>query len=104
MNPSKVVREKVVLLTHLPNVGPSLAGDLQMIGIQTPAELKGRDPYALFEALCEVTQQRHDRCVLDVFISVTRFMNGEPPAVWWQFTEERKQTLQRLHHQGDAPR
>ena len=93
MSPSKVVREEVVLLTHLPNVGPSLARDLQLIGIQTPAQLKGRDPYALFEALCEVTQQRHDPCVIDVFISVTRFMNGEPPAVWWEFTEERKKTL-----------
>ena len=93
MSPSKVVREEVVLLTHLPNIGPSLAGDLQLIGIQTPAQLKGRDPYALFEMLCEMTQQRHDPCVLDVFISVTRFMNGEPPAVWWQFTEERKKTL-----------
>jgi len=93
MSPSKVLRDKVVLLTHLPNVGPSLAGDLRLIGIATPAQLKGRDPYAMFEALCEATQQRHDPCVLDIFISVTRFMNGEPPAVWWQFTEERKQTL-----------
>ena len=98
MNPSKVVREEVVLLTHLPNIGPSLAGDLQLIGIQTPAELTGRDPYALFETLCEITQQRHDPCVLDVFISVTRFMNGEPPAVWWQFTEERKKTLRERRH------
>ena len=93
MSPSKVVREVVVVLTHLSNIGPSLAGDLQLIGIQTPAQLKGRDPYALFETLCEMTQQRHDPCVLDVFISVTRFMNCEPPAVWWQFTEERKKTL-----------
>ena len=93
MNPSKVVREEVVLLTHLPNIGPSLAGDLRLIGIQTPAALKGRDPYALFETLCEMTQQRHDPCVLDVFISVTCFMDGEPPAVWWKFTEERKKKL-----------
>lgn len=93
MSPSKVLREKVRLLTDLPNVGPSLAGDLQLIGIRTPDELKGRDPYALFERLCEVTQQRHDPCVLDIFISVTRFMNGEPPAVWWQFTAERKKAL-----------
>ena len=101
MSPSKVLRDKVLLLTHLPNVGESIAGDLRLIGIQTPSQLKGRDPYAMFEALCAVTQQRHDPCVIDVFISVTRFMNGEPPAVWWQFTAERKQTLQR---QGDAPR
>jgi hypothetical protein len=101
VNPSKVVRDEVVLLTHLPNVGKSLAADLQLIGIQTPAQLKGRDPYAMHETLCEITGQRHDPCVIDVFISVTRFMNGEPAAVWWQFTDERKQTLQRLR---DAPR
>jgi Pathogenicity locus len=93
MSPSKVVRDDVLLLTDLPNVGTSLAGDLQLIGIQTPAQLKGRDPYAMYERLCEVTQRRHDPCVIDVFISVTRFMNGEPPAVWWQFTEERKKVL-----------
>jgi Pathogenicity locus len=93
MNPSKVVRDDVVLLTQLPNVGESLAADLRLIGIQTPNELKGRDPYAMYQTLCEMTQQRHDPCVIDVFISVTRFMNGEPPAVWWQFTEERKKTL-----------
>jgi Pathogenicity locus len=100
MNPSKVVRERVARLTDLPNIGVSLAGDLQMLGIDRPEQLRGRDPYAMYESLCAITRIRHDPCVLDVFISVTRFMNGEPAAVWWQFTEERKQTLQRLR---DAP-
>lgn len=93
MNPNRVIRSEVHVLTDLPNIGPSLATDLRMVGIDVPTQLSGRDPYVMYEALCEVTQQRHDLCVLDVFISVTRFMNGEPPAVWWQFTEERKQTL-----------
>ena len=101
MSPSKVVRDRVVLLTDLPNVGKSLAGDLQLIGISKPAELRDRDPYVMFEALCAATSVRQDRCVLDVFISVTQFMNGEPPAVWWQFTGERKKTLRQ---RGDAPR
>ena len=101
MNPAKVVREAVVLLTDLPNVGKSLAADLQLIGVQTPAQLRGRDPYVMYDALCEKTGERHDPCVIDVFISVTRFMNGEPAAAWWQFTGERKRTLRR---QGDAPR
>jgi Pathogenicity locus len=96
MNPSKVVRERVARLTDLPNIGVSLAGDLQMLGIDRPEQLRGCDPYAMYESLCAITRIRHDPCVLDVFISVTRFMDGEPAAVWWQFTEERKQTLQRL--------
>jgi hypothetical protein len=101
VSPAKVVRDEVRLLTDLPNIGKSLAADLRMIGIHTPAQLTGRDPYAMHQTLCDITQQRHDPCVIDVFISVTRFMNGEPAAVWWQFTEERKQTLQRLRN---APR
>ena len=101
MSPSKVVREHVVLLTDLPNVGISLAGDLRLIGISRPDELRGRDPYAMHETLCALTGVRHDPCVIDVFISVTRFMNGEPTAVWWQFTEERKNMLR---NRGDRVR
>ncbi len=101
MNPTKVVREAVVLLTDLPNVGKSLAADLQLIGVQTPAQLRGRDPYVMYDALCEKTGERHDPCVIDVFISVTRFMNGEPPVAWWQFTDERKKALARS---ASAPR
>jgi len=33
---------------------------------------------------------RHDPCVIDVFISVTSFMNGSDPEPWWAFTAERK--------------
>ena len=95
MNPTKVVRERVARLTDLPNIGVSLAGDLQLLGIDRPEQLRGRDPYAMYQSLCEITRVRHDPCVLDVFISVTRFMNGEPAAVWWQFTDERKKVLAR---------
>ena len=104
MSPSKVVRDHVVLLTDLPNVGKSLAGDLRLIGIDSPTELRGRDPYEMYETLCTMTAQRHDPCVIDVFISVTRFINGEPPAVWWQFTEERKRMLLQQQRLRDAPR
>jgi hypothetical protein len=37
-----------------------------------------------------LTNTRHDPCVLDVFISVTRFMAGGAPQAWWKFTAERK--------------
>jgi hypothetical protein len=42
--------------------------------------------------------------VLDVFISVTRFMAGEAPMTWWSFTEERKRTLLAKSLQRNAPR
>lgn len=80
-------------LQQIPNIGPALAVDLQQCGIRTPAELRGQNPYALYEQLCERTGVRHDPCVLDTFIAAVRFMEGAPPMPWWHYTEERKVTL-----------
>lgn len=91
MNPKKVSRDRLADLTDLPNIGRAGAADLRLLGIDTPAGLVGRDPKEMFETLCAITGARHDPCVLDVFISVTRFMAGEAPRSWWEYTEERKQ-------------
>lgn len=91
MNPKKVVREKVEKLTDLPNIGPSLAEDLRSIGIENPDDLQGKEAITLYEKLCEKTGQRHDPCVLDVFMSVTDFANGGESKVWWDYTKERKE-------------
>lgn len=88
-------RSTLVELTRLPNVGPATAADLRLLGIRSPAELRGRDPYAMHELLCRRTGQRHDPCVIDVFISVVRFMDGAPAKPWWHYTAERKATLAR---------
>ena len=90
MHPAKVQRERLNRLTDLPNVGPSIAEDLKLIGIHTPDQLIGRNPVGLYESLCLKTGARQDPCVLDVFISITRFMDGEPPRVWWDYTAQRK--------------
>ncbi len=37
----------------------------------------GRDPYQMYEELCDTTGYKHDPCVIDVFISITRFMDGD---------------------------
>ena len=90
MHPDKVRREQVSQLTDLPNIGPSLAGDLRQLGIERPQQLLGADAYRLYRRLCDITQVRHDPCVLDVFLSITDFMAGNPPRVWWHYTAERK--------------
>lgn len=90
MHPAKVQRERLNRLTDLPNVGPSIAQDLKLIGINTPAQLIGQNPIALYDSLCLKTGVRQDPCVLDVFIAITRFMNGEAPRAWWDYTAERK--------------
>ncbi|MHB8838119.1 MAG: helix-hairpin-helix domain-containing protein [Gemmatimonadaceae bacterium] len=99
MNPAKVKRSQVQTLTDLPNVGPSVARDVQLLGIHTPSQLKGRDPVELYRALCQRTATRQDPCVLDVCISITRFADGAPARPWWHYTAERKQ----LHSPHPAP-
>jgi hypothetical protein len=80
-------------LEQLPNVGPAVAADFKLVGVARPKDLLGRDPYALYDELCRVTQQRHDPCVLDTFIAAVRFMGGEPAKPWWAYTAERKRAL-----------
>ncbi|HSK48713.1 MAG TPA: helix-hairpin-helix domain-containing protein [Coriobacteriia bacterium] len=81
-------------LEDLPNVGPAIAGKLNKIDVFEPSDLVGRDPYALFDELTARTGVRHDLCLLDVFIAVTRFMSGEPEKPWWTYTAERKAELE----------
>ena len=92
-NKRKADRSTYTKLTQIPNIGPACAGDLRLLGIRSPAQLVGRDPYAMYEALCRLTGQRHDPCVIDVFISAVRFMGGEPAKPWWRYTAERKAKL-----------
>lgn len=77
-------------LEQLPNIGPSLAGDLRLLGIEHPAELAERDAFQLYRALCTTTGKRHDPCVLDTFIAAVDFMRGGEPRPWWLYTAQRK--------------
>ena len=71
---AKGVRQ-VARLEDIPNIGPSIAADLRQLGITTPAELPGRDPYALYDDLCRITGQRHDPCLLEP---------SSPPSATWR--------------------
>ncbi len=79
-----------VQLEQLPNIGPSIAADLRLIGVLHPQELTQKDAFALYQALCQATGQRHDPCVLDTFLAATDFMRGAPALPWWHYTAQRK--------------
>ena len=81
-------------LEELPNVGPKTAAKLELVGVRTPEDLAGRDPYALFGELCARTGERCDPCLLDVLVAATRFLEGEPARPWWAYTGERKARLE----------
>lgn len=81
---------------QLPNIGPSMAADLRLLGLGHPRELAQLDAYALYRSLCLHTGKRQDPCVLDTFMAVTDFMRGAPPAPWWAYTAERKRQYGQL--------
>jgi hypothetical protein len=87
-------RSALTELEQIPNIGPSIAADLRLLGLTAPRDLIGRDPYAMYHDLCRLTGVRHDPCLLDVFLAAVRFMAGGPALPWWKFTPERKRTLQ----------
>ena len=84
---------KIARLTDIPNIGPAMARDLNLLGIEQPDQLRGCDPYRLYEELGRITGKRQDPCVLDVFIAAVRYIEGAPARPWWHYTAERKATL-----------
>ncbi len=77
-------------LEQIPNIGPAAAEDLRRLGIEKPHDLCDRDPFEMYQQLCNVTETRHDPCVLDTFMAAVDFMGGAPAAPWWRYTAERK--------------
>lgn len=97
--PAKGVRQ-IAHLEDIPNIGPAIAADLRQLGITTPDDLPGRDPYALYDDLCRITGLRHDPCLLDTFIAAVRYMEGAPKKPWWKYTTERKRVMAARNAEG----
>ena len=83
-------RKQIKRLQQIINVGSSIEGDFQRLGITKPQQLIGRDPLKLYRQICKVDGARHDPCVLDCFMAAVSYMDGNPPRVWWDFTSTRK--------------
>ena len=85
-----MLRIEIKRFRDIPNIGPAIEKDLIALGLSEPIELIGKDPYQMYNDLCTITQKRQDPCVIDVFISAVRYMEGGPVKKWWEFTKERK--------------
>src|SRR5438046_10545050 len=97
-------RSEFTELEQLPDVGPAVAAYLRQAGVARPEDLRGRDPYAVFDQLCRSTGMRLDPCLLDTFIAAVRFMDGEEAKAWWAYTAERKRQLQARARGREAER
>lgn len=78
------------VLEQVPNIGPAMAADLRMLGIEHPLALAKEDAHQLYRRLCDATGQRQDPCVLDTFLAAIDFMRGAEARPWWHYTETRR--------------
>ncbi len=79
-------------LTNIPGVGKSIAKDLHELGIYSIADLKGKDPEALYERLNEHAGVVQDRCVLYVFKCAVYFAGGgrnSEKLKWWNWKDKK---------------
>jgi hypothetical protein len=93
---AKKTFKNVKELGDLPNIGKSITGDLKLLGIHKPEDLRGKDAFALYNTLCNLTGKRQDPCVIDVFMSAISFVNGGPALPWWHFTNGRKAKVKQM--------
>lgn len=78
-------------LQQIPGVGPSIARDLQELGISNIADLCGKNPQILYDRLSTLRGEKQDRCVLYVFRCATYFAankNHDPDLLkWWNWKD-----------------
>ena len=78
-------------LLSIPGVGPSIAGDLDALGIGSIADLRKRDPERMYARLNSMRGARQDPCVLYVFRCAVYFARTENPdpdlLKWWNWKD-----------------
>jgi hypothetical protein len=78
-------------LEEIPGVGPSIAADLESLGIRCVAQLRRRSPEALYQKLCALTGERQDPCVLYTFRCAVYYASNTrhdaEKLKWWNWKE-----------------
>jgi hypothetical protein len=80
-------------LEMIPNVGRSIAMTSALLGIETPAQLIGRDPQALYDALCKRTRSRRIPVCSIPSSPPCASWKERPARPWWHYTAERKKAF-----------
>jgi len=78
-------------LRQIPGVGTSIAVDLWDLGIRRVADLRGRDPEAMYVQLCEQRGMHIDRCMLYVLRCAVYYASTFPhdpdKLLWWNWKD-----------------
>lgn len=80
----------------IPNIGPAMVRDFKLLGLKSPSDLKGKDPFKLYTKISRITGVRQDPCVLDTYMAAVDFMNGADPRHWWKYTPLRKKMYPKI--------
>lgn len=80
-------------LERIPGVGPSIAADLQSLDIHKIADLKDKNPEAMYEQLMQQVGAHIDRCVLYVFRTAVYYASHtahDPEKLkWWRWKDNK---------------
>ena len=78
-------------LEEIPGVGPSIANDLERLGIRKIEDLKDKNPEALYDKLEELEGQHIDRCMLYVMRCAVYYASNDsydPKLLkWWNWKD-----------------
>ena len=78
-------------LESIPGVGKAVAADLRGMGYRQVADLKGKDPEAMYEKLCRMQGMKIDRCMLYTFRCAVYFASKkkhDPEKLkWWNWKD-----------------
>ncbi len=92
----------------IPNVGKATAEDMVRLRVRGMEDLAGRDPMRMYRAIGKLDGERHDPCVIDVFMAAVEYAKTGACKQWWKYTPERKAMLAatdvRLKKEKGAPR
>ena len=78
-------------LESIPGVGKAVAADLRGLGYRKVADLKGKNPEAMYEKLCRMQGMKIDRCMLYTFRCAVYYASKkkhDPEKLkWWNWKE-----------------
>lgn len=84
-------------LQKIPGVGKSISKNLRNIGIQSVADLKGKDPEKLYEKSNKFEGVAQDRCLLYVFREAVYFAEHKNPdsekLKWWNWKDKNQKVV-----------
>ncbi len=79
-------------LEQIPGVGEAIARDMRSIGINSIAQLKGKNPENLYHKLCDFKASPVDRCMLYVLRCAVYYASNtkyDPRLLkWWNWKDK----------------